>query len=58
MELFGGDYDPSGTPRYNFNSFPWSLVTVFVVISGEDWDGIMWEHMKCVRPRPRRRPWA
>ena len=30
-------------PRFNFDNFYWSLVTVFQVISGENWNETMYE---------------
>ena len=41
MQLFGGAFNfPDGTPPSNFNSFPIALLTVFQVLTGEDWNEV------------------
>ncbi|XP_038071611.1 voltage-dependent calcium channel type A subunit alpha-1-like isoform X1 [Patiria miniata] len=45
MQLFGGsfNYDPtSPKPSNNFDIFPIALMTVFQILSGEDWNVVMW----------------
>ena len=51
MQLFGGQWDaeiflPDDPPRANFDEFGWSLVTVFQVLSGENWNDVLWAGMK------------
>ena len=44
MQLFGGQYGPpefaDGPPRHHFDSIASSLITVFVVTTGESWDEV------------------
>ena len=40
--LIDGDGEPS---RYGFTSTPFSLVTIFIVLTGENWNQIMVETM-------------
>lgn len=43
MQLFGGQFNfPEGTPPTNFNTFPIALLTVFQVLTGEDWNEVMY----------------
>ncbi len=43
MQLFGGAFNfPDGTPPSNFNSFNIALLTVFQVLTGEDWNEVMY----------------
>ncbi|KRX18133.1 Muscle calcium channel subunit alpha-1 [Trichinella nelsoni] len=45
MQIFGGKFkfDPFGSkPRSNFDSFPQSLLTVFQILTGEDWNSVMY----------------
>ncbi|XP_054568865.1 voltage-dependent L-type calcium channel subunit alpha-1S [Eptesicus fuscus] len=44
MQLFGGRYDFEDTEvrRSNFDSFPQALVSVFQVLTGEDWNSVMY----------------
>ena len=49
MGIFGGRYKENGfeeVPRGNFNSLAWALITVFQVITGENWNEVMLTHMK------------
>ena len=50
MELYGGNFTPENgfeeAPRFHFDSFVWSLVTVFQVISGENWNETMYIGMR------------
>ncbi|CAH1959850.1 unnamed protein product [Acanthoscelides obtectus] len=43
MQLFGGQFNfDSGTPPANFNTFPIALLTVFQILTGEDWNEVMY----------------
>ncbi|XP_067130024.1 voltage-dependent calcium channel type A subunit alpha-1-like isoform X9 [Centruroides vittatus] len=43
MQLFGGAFNfDDGTPPANFNSFPIALLTVFQILTGEDWNEVMY----------------
>ncbi|GFX25692.1 voltage-dependent calcium channel type A subunit alpha-1 [Trichonephila clavipes] len=43
MQLFGGAFNfEYGTPPENFNSFPIALLTVFQILTGEDWNEVMY----------------
>ena len=43
MQLFGGAFNFSdGTPDANFDTFVISLLTVFQVLTGEDWNEVMY----------------
>ena len=47
--IFGGRYRENGfdeIPRGNFNSMAWALLTVFQVITGENWNEVMLTHMQ------------
>lgn len=44
MQLFGGQFNFSGgTPETNFNTFPIALLTVFQILTGEDWNEVMYQ---------------
>nr|XP_036860616.1 voltage-dependent L-type calcium channel subunit alpha-1S isoform X3 [Manis javanica] len=45
MQLFGGRYDFEDTEvrRSNFDSFPQALISVFQVLTGEDWNSVMYD---------------
>ncbi|XP_037808967.1 voltage-dependent calcium channel type A subunit alpha-1 isoform X3 [Lucilia sericata] len=44
MQLFGGQFNfSSGTPETNFNTFPIALLTVFQILTGEDWNEVMYQ---------------
>ncbi|KAL0121145.1 hypothetical protein PUN28_008671 [Cardiocondyla obscurior] len=44
MQLFGGQFNfESGTPETNFNTFPIALLTVFQILTGEDWNEVMYK---------------
>ena len=53
MQLFGGKMcsevdgtppgDDSEIPRHNFDTLLWALVTVFQVLTGEDWNAVMYD---------------
>ncbi|XP_042869761.1 voltage-dependent calcium channel type A subunit alpha-1-like isoform X6 [Penaeus japonicus] len=43
MQLFGGSFNfPEGTPLANFNTFAIALLTVFQILTGEDWNEVMY----------------
>ncbi|KAK9709140.1 Ion transport protein [Popillia japonica] len=43
MQLFGGTFNfDDGTPDTNFNTFPIALLTVFQILTGEDWNEVMY----------------
>jgi len=43
MQFFSGDLEDSdgNIARYNFNSFGWSLVMIFIIMTSENWNEIM-----------------
>ncbi|KAG5329127.1 CAC1A protein, partial [Acromyrmex charruanus] len=44
MQLFGGQFNfKSGTPPTNFNTFTIALLTVFQILTGEDWNEVMYK---------------
>ncbi|XP_055380450.1 voltage-dependent calcium channel type A subunit alpha-1 isoform X7 [Condylostylus longicornis] len=44
MQLFGGQFNlRGGTPETNFNTFPIALLTVFQILTGEDWNEVMYQ---------------
>ncbi|XP_052780217.1 muscle calcium channel subunit alpha-1-like isoform X4 [Mya arenaria] len=47
MQLFGGKFNfPSAKPRSNFDTFYQSLLTVFQILTGEDWNAAMYDGIK------------
>ena len=44
MQFFAGQLqeDDGSSPRSNFDTFGWSLVTVFQIIGGENWNEVMY----------------
>ncbi|XP_046597260.1 muscle calcium channel subunit alpha-1 isoform X2 [Neodiprion lecontei] len=49
MQVFGGKFNSPGSqekPRSNFDSFWQSLLTVFQILTGEDWNQVMYEGIK------------
>ncbi|XP_050313239.1 muscle calcium channel subunit alpha-1 isoform X2 [Anthonomus grandis grandis] len=44
MQVFGGRFNrkTEEKPRYNFDSFWQSLLTVFQILTGEDWNAVMY----------------
>ncbi|KAL3280077.1 hypothetical protein HHI36_017583 [Cryptolaemus montrouzieri] len=43
MQLFGGEFNfEGGTPPTNFNTFAIALLTVFQILTGEDWNEVMY----------------
>ncbi|XP_066580597.1 voltage-dependent L-type calcium channel subunit alpha-1C isoform X2 [Amia ocellicauda] len=45
MQLFGGkfNFDVMETRRSTFDNFPQSLLTVFQILTGEDWNSVMYD---------------
>ncbi|KAJ8263836.1 hypothetical protein GJAV_G00141840 [Gymnothorax javanicus] len=44
MQLFGGQFNfESGTPSTNFDTFPAAIMTVFQILTGEDWNVVMYD---------------
>merc|ERR1719197_2469728 len=41
QEAYGGD-----VPRHNFDSFGWSFVTVFQVLTGENWNEVLYNAIR------------
>eukprot|EP01135_Chromosphaera_perkinsii_P012281 Nk52_evm18s2630 gene=Nk52_evmTU18s2630 len=47
MQLFGGKFDFSdGTPRVNFDTFFNSMITIFQIFTGEDWNAVMYDGIR------------
>nr|AEJ87268.1 voltage operated calcium channel Cav1B [Dugesia japonica] len=48
MQLFGGkfNFEKKGKPRSNFDSFWQSLLTVFQILTGEDWNEVMYDGIR------------
>ncbi|XP_076023740.1 LOW QUALITY PROTEIN: voltage-dependent P/Q-type calcium channel subunit alpha-1A-like, partial [Genypterus blacodes] len=44
MQLFGGQFNfEAGTPSTNFDTFAAAIMTVFQVLTGEDWNVVMYD---------------
>ncbi|XP_054891227.1 voltage-dependent P/Q-type calcium channel subunit alpha-1A isoform X4 [Poeciliopsis prolifica] len=44
MQLFGGQFNfENGTPPTNFDTFPAAIMTVFQILTGEDWNVVMYD---------------
>ncbi|XDV51463.1 hypothetical protein PO909_020336, partial [Leuciscus waleckii] len=44
MQLFGGQFNfVQGTPPTNFDTFPAAIMTVFQILTGEDWNVVMYD---------------
>ncbi|XP_075909071.1 voltage-dependent P/Q-type calcium channel subunit alpha-1A isoform X2 [Petromyzon marinus] len=44
MQLFGGQFNfDHSTPDTNFNTFPAAIMTVFQILTGEDWNVVMYD---------------
>nr|XP_015204427.1 PREDICTED: voltage-dependent P/Q-type calcium channel subunit alpha-1A [Lepisosteus oculatus] len=44
MQLFGGQFNfDTGTPPTNFDTFPAAIMTVFQILTGEDWNAVMYD---------------
>ncbi|XP_003490120.2 muscle calcium channel subunit alpha-1 isoform X8 [Bombus impatiens] len=49
MQVFGGKFnfsDLQNKPRHNFDSFWQSLLTVFQILTGEDWNAVMYDGIR------------
>ncbi|XP_072130490.1 probable voltage-dependent R-type calcium channel subunit alpha-1E [Mobula birostris] len=47
MQLFGGQFNfEEGTPPTNFDTFPAAIITVFQILTGEDWNEVMYNGIK------------
>ena len=50
MRLFGGILNHEAysdiTPRANFNSFHWAFITVFQILTFEDWQEVLYDAMR------------
>ncbi|XP_046439979.1 muscle calcium channel subunit alpha-1-like [Daphnia pulex] len=48
MQVFGGkfNFENQELPRSNFDSFWQSLLTVFQILTGEDWNAVMYDGIK------------
>ncbi|KAK3737051.1 hypothetical protein QZH41_016673, partial [Actinostola sp. cb2023] len=42
MQIFGGKFSEPKTPRTNFDNFPNAMLTVFQILTGEDWNEVMY----------------
>uniref|UniRef100_A0ACB8EZY1 Voltage-dependent N-type calcium channel subunit alpha-1B n=1 Tax=Sphaerodactylus townsendi TaxID=933632 RepID=A0ACB8EZY1_9SAUR len=44
MQLFGGQFHFNDeTPTTNFDTFPTAILTVFQILTGEDWNAVMYQ---------------
>jgi len=42
-----GAFDPTGeSPRANFDTMMWAALTVFEIMIGENWNSVMYDHMR------------
>ncbi|KAE8620103.1 hypothetical protein XENTR_v10010099 [Xenopus tropicalis] len=47
MQLFGGQFNfDEKTPATNFDTFPAAIMTVFQILTGEDWNAVMYDGIK------------
>uniref|UniRef100_UPI0037E8EDFB calcium channel, voltage-dependent, P/Q type, alpha 1A subunit, b isoform X2 n=1 Tax=Semicossyphus pulcher TaxID=241346 RepID=UPI0037E8EDFB len=47
MQLFGGQFNfEEGTPPTNFDTFAAAIMTVFQILTGEDWNMVMYDGIK------------
>ncbi|XP_068166230.1 calcium channel, voltage-dependent, N type, alpha 1B subunit, a [Antennarius striatus] len=47
MQLFGGQFNfEDETPTTNFDTFPAAILTVFQILTGEDWNAVMYDGIK------------
>ncbi|KAA3681610.1 uncharacterized protein DEA37_0007098 [Paragonimus westermani] len=47
MQLFGGDFNfDEGRPTQNFDTFVKALMTVFQILTGEDWNTVMYNGIR------------
>lgn len=51
MQLFGGRFDfAEGRPRAHFDDFHWAFVTIFQILSLEDWNSVLYDAMRSTGP--------
>ena len=42
MQIYGGNFNfPGGVPRGNFDNFNWAFVTIFQILSEENWNNVL-----------------
>lgn len=48
MQVFGGRFVmlEDGVPRHNFDTLVWAAVTVFQILTGEDWNQVMYDGVR------------
>ena len=47
MQVFGGKWNfPDGRPAANFDTFPIAMLTVFQILTGEDWNEVLYHGIK------------
>jgi len=47
MQIFGGKFNfRDGSPNANFDTFPASFLTVFQILTGEDWNMVMYDGVR------------
>ncbi|XP_069497534.1 voltage-dependent R-type calcium channel subunit alpha-1E isoform X1 [Ambystoma mexicanum] len=47
MQLYGGRFNfRDGTPSANFDTFPAAIMTVFQILTGEDWNEVMYNGIR------------
>ena len=52
MDISDPRYNDADVPRANFDDFMWSLVTVFQVLSGENWNAVLYDCWKTSNAAP------
>ncbi|PAA86585.1 hypothetical protein BOX15_Mlig012532g2 [Macrostomum lignano] len=59
MQLFGGEFNfPEGRPAQNFDTFVKGLLTVFQVLTSEDWNMVMYAGIRSQRTANSSGMWA
>ena len=48
LKLKDPQWDSGFHPRLNFNDFPQGFTTIFIVFIGEDWNSVMYDHVRAV----------
>lgn len=43
---FWAQVGPVSIPRHHFDAFPWAFLTVFQILTGEDWNAVMYDLMR------------
>lgn len=47
MDLFGNKFHfDDGRPRHNFDTLIWSILSVFQILTGEDWNAVMYDGIR------------